>query len=63
MYHDVRAWVRCAVIDRLNAGSSTIFAAQALESHIERDVDVSDGEGALVYHDRTWHRLGDHSRI
>lgn len=63
VYRDVRAWVRCAVIDRLHAGSSTIFAAQALESHVGRDADAPGSEGALVYHDRTWHRLGDHSKI
>ncbi|WP_084102275.1 flavin reductase family protein [Demequina sp. NBRC 110051] len=63
VYSDVRAWVRCAVIDRLNAGSSTVFAAQALESHIARDTDTDGHEGALVYHDRAWHRLGEHSKI
>lgn len=62
VYRDVRAWVRCAVINRMDAGTSTVIAAHALQSHIERD--VQDGHGdALVYHNRTWHRLGDHSRI
>lgn len=60
VYHDVRAWVRCAVIDRMSAGGSTIIAAHALQSHIGRDVSPSD---ALVHHNRSWHRLGEHSRI
>lgn len=60
VYHDVRAWVRCAVIDRMDAGGSTIIAAHALQSHIERD--TSRG-GALVHHNRAWHSLGEHSRL
>lgn len=63
VYHDVRAWVRCAVIGRMDAGGSTVIAAHALQSRLERDVDGGDHGDALVYHNRTWHRLGDHSRI
>ncbi|MFT3797321.1 flavin reductase family protein [Microbacterium sp.] len=60
VYHDVRAWVRCAVIGRMDAGGSTVIAAHALQAQLERD--ASEG-AALVYHNRSWHRLGDHSRI
>ncbi|MWB97660.1 flavin reductase family protein [Agromyces seonyuensis] len=63
VYRDVRAWVRCAVIDRMDAGASTVIAAHALQSHIERGVAPDAPGDALVYHDRTWHRLGEHSRI
>jgi flavin reductase (DIM6/NTAB) family NADH-FMN oxidoreductase RutF len=63
VYHDVRAWVRCAVINRMDAGSATVIAAHALQSHIERDVHSGEHGDALVYHNRTWHRLGEHSRI
>ncbi|MFF2369203.1 flavin reductase family protein [Agromyces sp. NPDC058110] len=63
VYHDVRAWVRCAVIDRMGAGTSTVIAAHALQSHIERDADAGEPGDALVHHNRTWHRLGAHSRI
>jgi flavin reductase (DIM6/NTAB) family NADH-FMN oxidoreductase RutF len=58
VYHGVRAWVRCAVIERMDAGGSTVVAAHALQSSIDRSEP-----SALVYHDRTWHRLGDHSAI
>jgi flavin reductase (DIM6/NTAB) family NADH-FMN oxidoreductase RutF len=58
VYHGVRAWVRCAVIERMDAGGSTVVAAHALQSSIERNAP-----SALVYHDRTWHRLGDHSAL
>jgi len=63
VYSDVRAWVRCAVINRMDAGSATVFAGHALQSHIERDVHPGEPGDALVYHNRTWHRLGEHSRI
>jgi len=62
VYNDVRAWVRCAVIGRMDAGGSTVIAAHALQSQLVRDVDDENGD-ALVYHNRTWHRLGAHSRI
>lgn len=63
VYRDVRAWVRCTVIDRMDAGASTVIAAHALQSHIERDVHPGTAGDALVYHNRTWHRLGERSRI
>lgn len=63
VYHDVRAWVRCAVIDRMDAGGSTVIAAHALQARLERDVDPGAHGNALVYHNRSWHRLDEHSRI
>jgi len=63
VYHDVRAWVRCAIIERMDAGGSTVFAAHALQAQLERDVTPGEPGDALVYHNRTWHRLGEHSRI
>jgi len=63
IYRDVRAWVRCAVIGRMDAGGSEVIAAHALQSHIDRDVAGDDPGDALVYHNRAWHRLDDHSRI
>lgn len=62
VYHDVRAWARCSVIGRMDAGGSTVIAAHALQSHVARDGEGEEG-GALVYHNRTWHRLGEHSLI
>ncbi|MDY0910212.1 flavin reductase family protein [Microbacterium sp. CFBP9034] len=60
VFHGVRAWVRCDIVDRMDAGGSTVIAAHALQSNVARDAQGS--AGALVYHDRTWHRLGEHSR-
>ena len=48
----------------MDAGASTVIAAQALQGSIARDIDdVGDEGGALVYHNRQWHRLGAHSLI
>jgi flavin reductase (DIM6/NTAB) family NADH-FMN oxidoreductase RutF len=63
VYHGARAWVRCAIVNRMSAGNSTVVAAHALQSSIQRDVEPGAHGDALVYHNRSWHRLGDHSRI
>lgn len=63
VYHDVRAWVRCAVVSRMDAGGSIVIAGHALQSHVARDVAPGEHGEALVYHNRTWHRLGAHSAI
>lgn len=63
VYHGVRAWIRCAVVDRMDAGSSTVIAAHALQTSAERTISAGEPDNALVYHNRTWHRLSAHSRI
>lgn len=63
VYRGVRAWVRCAVVSRMDAGGSIVIAGHALQSHVERDVEPGGHGDALVYHNRTWHRLGEHSAI
>ncbi|MFS0795038.1 flavin reductase family protein [Microbacterium sp. 1P10AE] len=63
IYHGVRAWLRCAVVSRMDAGGSTVIAAQALQVNVERDLEPGEPGAALVYHNRTWHRLGEHSRL
>lgn len=63
LYRGVRSWVRCAVVSRMDAGTSTVIVAHALQSHVERPVAAGETGEALVYHNRTWHRLGDHSAL
>ena len=63
VYHGVRAWLRCAIVSRMDAGGSTVIAAQALQVDVERDLEPGEAGAALVYHNRTWHRLGEHSRL
>lgn len=58
VFTGARAWVRCSVVSRMEAGGSTVIAAHGLQAHIDRDADR-----ALVYHDRTWHALGEHSLL
>lgn len=55
----VPVWIRGRVINRMEAGDSTVIAVHALESgHAEGPVAAP-----LVYHNRTWHALGDASRL
>lgn len=63
VYSGVRAWIRAKVANRMEAGGSTIIAVHALETHIERDAAPGEDPGAIVYHNRTWHRLSEHSII
>lgn len=54
-------WLRGRVVNRMDAGDSTVVAVQAIESHIDtRDIDET---GPLVYYDRTYHKLSDDSLI
>jgi len=57
-FHAVRSWIRCRIVSRTPAGGSTIILAEALDAHV-----VDETTAPLVYHDRTWHSLGSHSRI
>ena len=51
-------WIRGRVINRMTAGGSTIVAVHALEAA------VSNAHAApLVYHNRSWHHIGAHSRL
>lgn len=50
-------WIRAAIVSRVAAGTATLIVAEALET----DLSPETGEG-LVYVDRTWHRLGQHSK-
>lgn len=63
VFDNVRAWVRCEVIERVQAGTSTVFVARALQSHIERDSEPGQPSHGLVYHKRAWHRLDENSLL
>lgn len=53
-------WMRGKVVDRVIAGTATVLTVEVLETHIDNDADPSV---PLVNHDRTWHTLGEHSRV
>ncbi|SDG38628.1 flavin reductase family protein [Microbacterium pygmaeum] len=63
VYLGVRAWVRCVIVNRMDAGGSTVIAAHAVQASIGRDIEPGQTGNALVHHNRTWHRLGEHSRL
>lgn len=56
-----RAWVRCRVINQMDASGSTVIAAEALQVSINRQ--VGDDSTPLAYVNREWHRLDATSRI
>jgi len=59
-------WIRGRVVDRMEAGASTVLAVEALEARTpERGSPDADAEKLrpLVYHNRTWHVLSEDSKI
>lgn len=54
-----RLWIRARIIDCMEAGGSTLILARAIETHFGEDAHAAP----LVYHNRTWHRIDDQSRI
>ncbi|MBC7723376.1 MAG: flavin reductase family protein [Burkholderiaceae bacterium] len=64
VFHGASVWIRGRIISRMDAGTSTIIAVHALQSSVTEQVNGDRAEAEpLVYHNRTWHRLGEHSRI
>jgi len=62
----VLAWIRGRIISKMEAGGSTVVAVQALETSAPpADDPAADASTAhpLVYHNRTWHRLDENSKI
>ncbi|TAJ48597.1 MAG: flavin reductase [Herbiconiux sp.] len=60
------AWIRARIVNEMQAGGSTVIAAEAVQTHAPAAGDPSaDAASAepLVYHNRTWHHLGEHSKI
>ena len=60
------AWIRGRVVNKMEAGGSTVVAVEALQTKAPpADDPLADAAAAepLVYHNRTWHRLGEHSKI
>lgn len=61
-----QTWIRGRVINSLRAGTSTVVVVHALQADApETDAPEADATESrpLVYHNRTWHHLGDHSSI
>lgn len=58
-FPSAHAWIRGRVINRMEAGTSTVIAVHALQAKLPEEA----GDAApLVYHNRQYHSLGEHSR-
>jgi len=59
------AWIRGTIVNRFTAGGSTLVVVNATDAHYPDAEEASGAEDAqpLVYHNRTWHGLGEHSRL
>jgi flavin reductase (DIM6/NTAB) family NADH-FMN oxidoreductase RutF len=60
------SWIRGTIVNRFEAGSSTLIVVNA--THSEHPPTNSQDAGArtvrpLVYHNRVWHHLGTHSSL
>lgn len=67
LFHGVKVWIRGKIINQFEASGSTLIVIHAMDSSISAEpsalTDQLDATPPLVYHNRTWHRLGDHSLI
>lgn len=59
VFHGVPRWIRARVVNRFESGGSTVIVAHA----VQVNVPAESSGGGLVYVNREWHRLGEHSRI
>jgi len=62
------SWVRGRILQRVPVGSSFLVSVEALSSSVRRPTECAHRDGLdtpspLVYHDRTYHRLGEHSAL
>lgn len=53
-------WIRGTIVGRMRAGGSTVIALHAMEARLPEPDQVSP---PLVYHNRSWHRLSEHSGV
>ncbi|MGO4248896.1 flavin reductase family protein [Paenarthrobacter sp. RAF54_2] len=57
-----QTWIRGRIINSMAAGGSTIVAVEALQASPALSSGAAPAD-PLVYHNRTWHVLGDASQI
>lgn len=56
------SWVRAEVVERTAVGGSHLVTVQAIDSSVVRQRAAATAR-PLVYHDRRYHRIGDHSAL
>lgn len=58
------SWVRARVVQRTPVGDSYLVSLRALQASVPADPAGAPGTTSpLVYHDRTYHRIGGHSAL
>jgi len=63
-FPSARAWIRGRIVNQIRAGDATVIMVEALDTGTSRNSQAGAGtEHPLVYHNRTWHHLGEHSQI
>ncbi|MCU1480961.1 MAG: flavin oxidoreductase [Subtercola sp.] len=62
LFAGVDRWIRARVVQRIDAGTATVLVVQALQV-VNTSHEAESTFAPLVYHNRTWHALGDHSAI
>ena len=60
----VSTWMRGKIVNRMEAGDSTIIAVEILEVRVpDEETQTAEHPRPLIYHNRTWHVLSDSSTI
>lgn len=60
LFKDAKVWIRGKIINRFDAGGSTLVVLHTMESSVATNEELPEGS-PLVYHNRTWHHIGPHS--
>jgi flavin reductase (DIM6/NTAB) family NADH-FMN oxidoreductase RutF len=59
---DAVSWVRAEVLERTAVGGSYLVTVQALAASVAQQ-RATETSKPLVYHDRRYHRIGDHTAL
>ena len=57
----VHAWIRGRIVNKINAGRSTVVIAEALQTKVSDSEEAANNakeSAPLAFHNQTWHRLG-----
>lgn len=63
IFHDARAWLRCKIVERVDASGSTLYLAEVVETSMPHGDDQTEPADGLVYANRSWHRISEASRM
>jgi len=61
-YPNANSWLRGRVVNRIDVSGSTLIVVEAIEAKPRDEADQSDA-APLVYHNRNWFALGEHSAL